>query len=58
MRHLLTLIDKRITMTDTRTGVTYTAQIRDVKSEWGRIRITCDGRNWFEPSKAELESAS
>lgn len=58
MKKLAKLFGAVITLTDVRTGVGYSATIDDVKTEWGKIRITLmGGTSWFEPTMAELRSA-
>ena len=51
------LIDKTITIKDSRTGASYITRISDVKEGWGKVRIrTFGGETWFEPTHKELST--
>lgn len=54
---LAKLLNGAIVLHDSRTGRVYTAEILDVRHEWGktRIQVTPNGP-WFEPTCKELET--
>lgn len=56
-KQLSQLIGQVLTLRDARTGVTYQAKISDAVSQYGKLRVTCEGGSgaWFEPTAKELE---
>lgn len=57
MRDLAKLINKTLTLTDSRTGITYSVSVHDVKESYGKLRVqVVEDGHWFEPSDEELEA--